>query len=84
LRAFTEKRRSQRHRTLKGGKIYFHKSWAGIDCVVRDLSEGGAGIIVESEAGIPERFNLVISSTSLNRPCRLAWRLQNRIGVSFQ
>jgi hypothetical protein len=83
LPAITEQRRSARHRTLKGGKICLQNLWS-IDCVVRDLSEGGAGLVVEGQAGIPEHFTLAISNSSINRPCRVAWRSANRLGVSFQ
>jgi hypothetical protein len=84
LPAITEQRRSPRHRTLKGGKICLQNLWSTIDCVVRDLSEGGAGLVVESQAGIPEHFKLAISNSSIIRPCRLAWRSANRLGVSFE
>jgi hypothetical protein len=42
----TEQRRSPRRRVLKGGKISFHRQWADIECIVRDLSDTGAGLIV--------------------------------------
>jgi len=44
--------RSQRLRTLKTGTISFDRA-AGIDCVVRNVSEAGACLEIETPVGIP-------------------------------
>jgi PilZ domain len=79
-----EQRCCRRQRVLKAGKIAFHDDRADLDCVVRDLSETGAGLIVDDASAIPECFNLTIQSNSITRSCRIVWRAENRIGVSFQ
>ena len=70
-----------RHRVLKPGSIEFNGG--AIDCVIRNISETGAALEVTSPVGIPETFNLVIPSDHTNRPCRVAWRRERRIGVRF-
>ncbi|KTT67794.1 pilus assembly protein PilZ [Sphingomonas endophytica] len=70
-----------RHRVLKRGSIDFNGG--AIDCVIRNISETGAALEVTSPVGIPETFNLVIPSDHTNRPCRVAWRRERRIGVRF-
>jgi hypothetical protein len=77
-----ENRRSQRQRTLKAGTIAFDLA-AGIDCTVRNVSERGALLEIESPIGIPDNFILVISKSDVKRPCHVAWRSARRIGVSF-
>ena len=77
-----DRRKLPRHRTFKGGTIS-SASVAGITCVVRNLSAAGAMLEVESEAGIPDEFTLVIKPEYLKRTCRVIWRSAQRIGVHF-
>lgn len=83
-RTDTDKRRAARHRVLKGGKISFHHLGTSTDCTVRNLSDTGACLIVTSQIGIPNEFDLLIESGHAVRPCRVAWRSGNKIGVSFR
>ena len=77
-----EQRASQRHRTLKTATISFDRG-AGIDCVVRNVSETGACLEVVSPIGIPDYFTLVIVMDNVQRACHVAWRSARRIGVTF-
>ena len=79
-----EKRRTTRHRVLQGGAISFHYLGAKIDCTVRNLSESGACLLVQSPIGIPDDFDLVLDREKTPRRCHVAWRTANRIGVKFQ
>ena len=76
-------RSSPRQRTLKGAKIAFQGHGAAINCIVRNLSETGACLKVESPIGIPETFDLVFESDQSGRPCRVVWRKDTQIGVKF-
>ena len=78
-----ERRKAQRHRTLKGGSISFNRS-AGIDCRVRNLSPAGACLEVASQLGIPDEFTLVIASDHLHQACHVIWRTATRMGVEFR
>ena len=53
-------RDTQRQSVIKAGTISFGGS--GIDCLVRNMSVGGANLEVESQIGIPNSFDLVIKS----------------------
>jgi hypothetical protein len=55
-----EKRGTQRQPILKAGTISFDGS--EIDCLVRNMSDEGANLEVESQIGIPNSFDLVIDS----------------------
>jgi PilZ domain len=77
-----ERRKIQRHRVLKAGRIGFNRA-AGIDCRVRNLSSAGACLDVASHFGIPEYFMLVIDSDRVRQACRVIWRSGNRMGVEF-
>jgi hypothetical protein len=74
-----EHRIANRHRVLKGGRIHF--GGGSIDCTVRNISETGAALDVPSPLGIPTEFTL--ETDGAHRPCRVVWRKENRIGITF-
>jgi hypothetical protein len=76
------RRRQERHRTLKTGKIIFNHKTSVVDCTIRNVSDTGACLQVDSVRGIPEAFFLVLEG--IERSCTVKWRGANRIGVSFQ
>ena len=79
-----ERRTVQRGRTFLGGKIIFNAGRSAIDCKVRDLSNDGACLEVESQAGIPVQFQLLVADDEEPRACKLAWQSDHRMGVSFE
>jgi hypothetical protein len=70
-----------RHRVLKVGTIEF--DGGAFKCMVRNMSNIGAALDVNSPVGIPEHFTLVFPADGLDMPCRVAWRKEKRIGVVF-
>ncbi len=76
-----EKRAAQRHRVFKGGTITFEDS--GIACTVRNISEGGAAIDLETLITLPQSFTLSIARDHFVRNCRTVWRSDRRIGLAF-
>jgi len=79
---FQERRASPRRLVNCPGSIVCDTAAAPLDCVVADLSEGGARLIVPS--GVPEEFALVVKDGSeTSQRCRVAWRLDEEIGVEF-
>jgi hypothetical protein len=78
----SENRRSARLRTYKGGSIIFGVA-AAIDCMIRNMSETGAALEVDSPVGIPNEFTLLIKPEFVKRNCQVVWRSANRIGVQF-
>ena len=77
-----ETRRAPRFRVSKLATIGMGKS--AIRCWIHDLSATGAAIAVDTQAGIPERFTLVIPEDGLQLPCQVVWRKEYRIGVAFE
>jgi hypothetical protein len=74
-------KRDQRQNVMKAGIILFGCS--GIDCLVRNISDGGANLEVESQIGIPNSFDLVIDAEHGNQHCHVIWRKARRIGIAF-
>ena len=78
-----ERKRYQRLRTLKTGKIVFNRRCSVVDCMVRNVSAAGACLELPSTVGIPDRFDLLIGADQPARPCRVAWKDDTRVGVTF-
>jgi hypothetical protein len=78
----SDRRRAQRHRTLKAGHIAFNRAGT-IDCRVRNMSAQGACLEVQSQAGIPDEFTLLIAYDHFKRRCRVVWRNPKQLGVEF-
>jgi hypothetical protein len=76
-----DNRVTQRQKVIRAGTISFDGS--GIDCLVRNMSVGGANLEVESQVGIPTSFDLVISVEHSNHRCQVVWRKGRRMGVAF-
>lgn len=79
----TEPRKSARRKTLKGGRIIFNEGWGSLSCTIRDISEGGARLQLESVLGIPSEFTLNFDDGSPPRKCVVKWRKPTRLGVEF-
>jgi len=77
-----EQRNDQRHRTLKPGLIVFNDGYSTIECMVRNLSEGGAQLKVESTIGIPDTFGLKLKDGGI-AAAKIAWKRGNTIGITF-
>jgi hypothetical protein len=77
-----ERRKEARRRVLKRAHIAFKGHGVTIDCTVRNLSDVGACLNVESPIGIPDSFDLVLHQASV-RDCRVTWRTATQIGVEF-
>jgi hypothetical protein len=66
----------------KPGVLEFHGRT--VLCRVRDLSKSGAVLDVVSPSRIPERLVLELPWFGTFRRCRLVWRSETGIGVTFQ
>jgi hypothetical protein len=77
-----EHRNEQRHRTLKPGLIVFNNGFSTIECMVRNLSESGAQLKVESLNGIPDEFQLKLKDAGSAR-AKVAWKRGTTIGIKF-
>ena len=77
-----DRRSSHRRRTFKVGLIAFNGA-GGITGRVKNISDTGAALEVESIIGIPNEFVLDIESDHFRRSCRVVWKQPTRMGVCF-
>ena len=53
-------------------------------CVIRDISSTGAALEFSDLIRIPDEFTLMMPEERLNLSCRVVWRSQYRVGVTFE
>jgi hypothetical protein len=78
-----EKRLSPRRHTMIPAIIAFDGGRSRIDCVIRNLSDGGAKLEVATVKGIPQSFDLLVPQHA-PQACRVVWRALKELGVQFQ
>src|SRR5438132_2243938 len=77
------RRRERRQRVYKQARIVFNNGYAVFDCVVRNISQGGALLEMETLLGIPRSFQVLLDHHGRARPCRVVWRTEKRMGIAF-
>jgi hypothetical protein len=76
-----EARKTQRRPALDMGLIRF--GHISMNCVLRNVSEGGAALDIGSQVGIPDQFTLIVLPQKKIYSCNVIWRKERRIGVQF-
>ena len=80
--AVDERRASPRIRAFKGARIIYNNGVATRDCTIRNLSAGGARLVMETTMELPNVFELALEDGS-RRQCEIRWRRFNELGVEF-
>ena len=80
-RVMEERRHENRRRTLRPGQIVFNEQQSVLDCLVRNLSESGACLQIDTTIGIPAEFELRVDGKT--RSCHLVWITDTRAGIEF-
>lgn len=78
-----DRRTSKRRRVLKAGIISYNGHQAVLECSVRDISEGGARLLLTGIVSAPEAFALNIETDGMEADCHVMWRRDKEIGVKF-
>ena len=78
-----ERRRSVRRRIFKHGSIAIHDGASRLPCVIRNISDGGARIELQSVLAVPDSFTLTVSDIGGHRRVRKRWQTNEIVGVEF-
>lgn len=89
--ATPQARRAPRKAVRTLGEIVVNGKDHGMECTVLDMSGSGAKLKIEGAARksfspaveIPESFRLLVARDNIAVDCRLAWRENDMVGVSF-
>jgi len=78
-----ERRHERRSRTYLGGQVAFNNRWSTMECLVRNLSEGGASLEFAEPSFLPDDLELIIPLRGCSSTARVVWRGARTLGVSF-
>ena len=79
-----DRRQSPRDKVLYGGVAEINERGSTMDCVVRNISEGGACVEFDQAAKLPEEMNLTIPRKGRSFLAKMIWRQANRVGLAFR
>jgi hypothetical protein len=79
----TENRSQQRRRVLKAGKILFAHGACMLDCTIKNISEHGAMLQIESSVSVPDQFQLYEPSRLLLHEVRVVRRASRLLGIAI-
>jgi hypothetical protein len=83
MASMEERRKLPRQRTFKGGVIIFGTAPV-VECMIRNLTDAGAGLEFGTPAVVPDHFTLLIKPERRKRSCQVIWRQTGKIGVRFE
>jgi hypothetical protein len=70
-------------RALLGARARYDQRRATLDCVVRNISDGGAMLVVPMTVPLPNSFELEIAQRQQSYTATVRWRQADKIGVAF-
>lgn len=79
----TDRRVEHRRRTYLGAQVIFNRRLNVYDCLVRDMSEGGAKLVFAAPAMLPASFEIVVNTSGDSKQAEVKWRSKLAAGVSF-
>lgn len=79
----TERRKTPRLRTLLGARASFNQQNTTLDCVVRNLSDHGALLVISDAVALPAAFDLEIPHRKRSYNAMVRWRSGDRVGLAF-
>ncbi len=77
-----ERRQSARVPTYIFAKLVVEAN-VEVDCIIRDMSDGGARIKLEEERDLPGTVKLTFIETGQTRVCRTVWQKSKHAGLEF-
>lgn len=79
-----DRRESVRGKVLYGGVAEINRDGSTMNCVVRNISEHGACVELDSAARLPEHITLRVARKGRAFLARLVWRQANKVGLAFR
>jgi hypothetical protein len=84
LNVYRDNRRSPRRVVVEDAWIIDKRGgWSLIDCIIRDISAGGAKLEIDPTLEIPTCFDLLLEKELQIIPVRIRWRRRSFMGVEF-
>ncbi len=78
-----DRRRSARQKNFLRGRIFFNNRDLSVECLIRDLSETGARVIVSDAVSLPSTVEFSVPQKNRTWQARVGWRHRDEAGLSF-
>jgi len=78
-----DRRNVKRTRILRSAKIILEHRSSVIHCTVQNITSSGACLKLANTYGLPDTFELTFEHGRTRRPCHVAWRTDDTVGVAF-
>jgi hypothetical protein len=78
-----DRRQRARNKVFFGGVAAITKPGSTVDCVVRNISEHGACVELDSATKLPDEISLAIPRKGRSFLSRMIWRHANKVGLAF-
>lgn len=78
-----DKRTSPRQRSFLKGRVIFNGGQTSLDCLIRDISAGGARLELSASVTLPDRFDLYLPHREATCKAHIQWRRGSHLGVAF-
>ena len=84
IQDFHERRSAPRSRVFFGGEILIDSDLRPVECHVKNVSNGGANVVVQSGDFLPDRFDLIIRKTNQKHRAVVTWSSGRQLGVAYR
>ena len=84
IQDFQERRSTPRSRVFFGGEILIDSDLRPVECHVKNVSNGGASVVVQSGELLPDRFDLIIRKTNQKHRAVVTWSNGRQLGVAYR
>jgi hypothetical protein len=81
---FQEKRITARSRVFFGGEVQIGSDRPAVECHVKNVSRGGASIVVQGDEFLPHEFELFIRKTSQRHNAVVTWSRGRQFGIAYR
>ena len=82
--SFREKRIAVRSRVFFGGEIRIDAELPAVECHVKNISAGGASIVVPSGECVPQQFEIFIRKINQQRHAVVTWSRGRQFGIAYR
>jgi hypothetical protein len=79
-----DRRQSVRDRVVLGSVASINERGSTMDCVVRNMSEGGLCVEFDQTAKLPDEMRVTITQKDCSFFARMMWRQAGRVGLAFR
>ena len=84
IQDFHERRSTPRSRVFFGGEILIDSELPPVECHIKNVSDAGASLVVQSADPLPNQFNLFIRKTNERRRAVVTWNNGRQLGVAYR